>query len=91
MPNPWDGRDRRKQSTDHDTLIELVQILRSEVEKIDMISSNLKEHEIKDESNFEKIKDDIAGIKRILWIATGMIIALDGLPRIVEVIHTLSK
>lgn len=43
---PWDGRERRKGSRDHDSLIEVIQILRLHVD-------NFEKHIEKDERQFQ--------------------------------------
>lgn len=90
MQKDWDGKsDRRVNHTDHDTLIELVQINRNLSENARIVADNLKEHEIKDQDNFETIRRDILGLQKIVWTATGIIIALDALPKIGEVLHII--
>lgn len=84
----WDGKhERRINHTDHDTLIQLVQIMKGQTENANMIASNLKIHEAKDEENFKEIKKDILGLQRIVWTATGIIVALDAMPKIAEIFH----
>lgn len=86
----WDGNtERRVNHTDHDTLIELVQIIRNQTEYTKDIADNFKTHENKDEHNFQAIRNDILGLQRIVWTATGIIIALDALPKIGEILHLL--
>ena len=90
MTDKWDGqKERRINHTDHDTLIELVQIIKNQSANDLIIAENLKAHEQKDENNFVMIRKDILGLQKIDWTATGIIIALDALPKIGEVLHLL--
>lgn len=57
----WDGKDRRLQ--DHDTLIEVVQILKLHV-------ANFDKHVEKDDKNFLQLN-------RALWIAVGAVLVIE--------------
>lgn len=63
----WDGIKRRdddlKKAEDHDTLIEVVQILKSHV-------ANFDKHVEKDDTNFKDIKDQVG--KHAMWIYIGL-------------------
>lgn len=87
--NKWDGNERRNTPTDHDTLIEMVQIMRNQTETAKVIASNLKDHEMKDQTNFDGIRKDILGLQKIVWTATGIIIALDAIPKVADIIHII--
>lgn len=56
---PWDGQERRMASRDHDTLVKLVQILTAHVKNFEYHQTAFKDHQIKDETNFEKINKSI--------------------------------
>lgn len=78
MPNTqslWDGRERRKTSQDHDTLIEVVQILKSHV-------SNFDRHTDKDDRQFENIN-------RNMYIGLGILIAINGIPTAIAIFKAL--
>lgn len=75
--------------TDHDTLITLVQLVKNQNENTKIISDNLVAHETKDQTNFDKIREDILGLQRVVWIATGIIISLDAIPKVGEILHLL--
>lgn len=86
----WDKiTERRINHTDHDTLIELVTIIRVQTENAKNIAENLKLHEIKDEDNFQLIRKEILVLQKVIWIATGIIIGLDAIPRIYNILHIL--
>ena len=74
---------------DHDTLVEVVQILKNQDELSKIIATNLKDHEMKDQENFNGIRRDILGLQKIVWTATGIIIALDALPKVAEIFHII--
>jgi hypothetical protein len=74
---------------DHDTLIELVRMMKYQIETDKEIARNLKEHQSNDDNNFNNIRKDILGLQKIVWTATGIIIALDALPKLIEVVKTL--
>lgn len=66
MPNTkWDGiTERRLKSQDHDTLIELVQILKSHVENFD-------EHIIQDREDFKDINKKVSFSTNMIYLAMG--------------------
>lgn len=86
MPT-WNGEERRGNNRDHDTLTELVIIVKSHVEAAKIVADNLKIHEKNDQANFDTIRKDILGLQKIVWTATGIIIALDALPKVAEILH----
>ena len=66
----WDGEERRKMNTDHDTLTEIVQILKSHVENFD-------KHVIDDKVNFGKIDNKIDNHAKYIYIGMGIIGVLE--------------
>lgn len=67
----WTGVERREQSQkDHDTLTTMVQILNSHV-------NNFDAHTAKDEKNFENVNTNLYKLNRAMWIAMGVISALE--------------
>lgn len=87
----YTGEERRRSTKDHDTLIQLVQILTNHVDNFNTHSNAFRAHEMQDQANFDKLRTSITKIERIIWVATGIIIALDALPKIIEVVHVLNK
>ncbi len=91
MPNQWNGPERRKDDRDHDTLITIVQILDNHVKNSTAHEAAFRAHEIQDQTNFEKLKISVQKIERIIWIATGIILAVQALPTAIQVSHILNK
>lgn len=87
---PWDGRDRRK-VTDHDTIIELVQIIKNHVENFESHRESYKDHIKDDSSKFEELRIALEGIKRVIWIGLGVFMTLQGIPKIIDTIQLLHK
>lgn len=84
MISKWEGADRRKHADDHDTLISLVQILNSHV-------TNFNDHILSDKKSFDKLENTVLKIERCIWIATGVIVAIHGLPSIANAVKILSS
>lgn len=59
MQKDWDGTERRYSNRDHDTLVELVQILTSHVKNFEDHREAFKTHLTKDDASFEKINRNI--------------------------------
>lgn len=55
----WDGVERRFSNRDHDTLVELVQILTAHVKNFEDHREAFKIHLLKDDTNFEKINKNM--------------------------------
>lgn len=58
----WDGTERRMKAQDHDTLIEVVQILKSHVENFD-------KHQVEDKKQFDILN-------RNMYLGIGILIAV---------------
>ncbi len=91
MEKEWNGNERRQVTRDHDTLTELVVILDSHVKNFNTHTDAFKQHEIKDQSNFDSLRKDVLGIQRVIWVATGIIIAVEALPTVLKLMHILNK
>lgn len=76
---------------DHDTLIELVQIIANHVKNFEVHSNAFTKHEIRDQANFDELRRDILSLKKGLYIGTGMILAVEALPKLIELIHVVTK
>lgn len=63
----WDGEDRRKGlNSDHDNLIEVIQILKSHVANFDHHRQDFRNHIHEDETNFKRID-------KTIYMATGVL------------------
>jgi hypothetical protein len=91
MNEQYTGRERRQPSKDHDTLIEMVQILKNHVANFDSLNASFKNHEIRDENNFDSLRKDNFKIQRVIWLASGAVMAVEALPQILKVFHILTK
>ena len=91
MSNSWNGQERRGESKDHDTLIEVVQILKNHVSNFDNLSDNFKAHEQRDEHNFSALRKDNLNLQRGFWMAAGVLMALEALPIVLKLMHILNK
>ena len=89
--NEYQGEERRKTSRDHDTLIEMVQILKNHVANFDTLNESFKTHQIKDETNFDQLRKDGLATQRIIWMATGVIMAVQAIPAVMKVLHIINK
>ena len=72
----WNGEERRKNNRDHDTLIEVVQILKSHVNNFDKHLERFNEHVDDDNTNFENITNKIWQHTRLIYIGIGILAAL---------------
>lgn len=72
----WDGIERRDKAQDHDTLIQVVEILQIHVKNFD-------KHINQDEENFK-------ALNRTMYIGIGLVMAIQGLPILSSVIKILS-
>lgn len=60
MDKTWDGvTERRRTAQDHDTLIEVVQILKNHVKNCDEDRRIVSQHMIDDNKSFERINRNI--------------------------------
>ncbi len=91
MPQPWNGSERRKENTDHDTLIQIVQIMDNHVKNFQTHAEAFRAHEVQDQTNFDKLRTQIAKIERIIYIATGVLLAVQALPTVFKIIHIFDK
>lgn len=77
MDNSWDGTtERRQKAQDHDTLVQMVEILKNHVNNFDMHREDYKEHKQEDKINFKRID-------KTIYTATGVLIAVVFIARIV--------
>jgi hypothetical protein len=91
MQPEWNGNERRQPTKDHDTLIQVVTILDNHVKNFNMHTDAFKAHEIRDQANFDSLRKDVLGIQRVIWIATGIILAVQFLPTALKLMHILNK
>lgn len=91
MKEDWNGSERRAPSKDHDTLIQVVTILDNHVKNFNTHTDAFKAHEIKDQANFDSLRKDVLGIQRVIWTATGIILAVEALPTVLKLMHILNK
>lgn len=66
----WDGSERRESTKDHDTLIQMVQILQNHVNNFDKHRTDFSDHIKKDDKNFEFLN-------RVAWCGFGGLGALE--------------
>lgn len=85
------GEENRNNNKDHDTLIQLVQIMDNHVKNFNTHADTFKAHEIKDQSNFDSLRTDVLGIQKVVWTASGIIIAVQALPTVLKFMHILNK
>lgn len=91
MNDEWKGNERRSPAKDHDTLIQVVTILDNHVKNFNTHTEAFKSHEIRDQVNFDSLRKDVLGIQRVVWMATGIIIAVEALPTVLKLMHILNK
>lgn len=91
MPTKWDGEERRASTRDHDTLIQIVQIMDNHVKNFDTHVNAFRSHEIQDQVNFDKLRKEVLAVQRIIWMATGIILAVEALPTVLKLMHILNK
>lgn len=91
MEKEWLGNERRQPSKDHDTLIQVVTILDNHVKNFNSHTEAFRAHEIKDQSNFDALRKDVLGIQKVVWTASGIIIAVEALPTVLKLMHILNK
>lgn len=53
MNSLWDGQERRKNLSDHDTMIELVQIMKNHIDNFNEHRKDFDEHKIEDNKSFK--------------------------------------
>lgn len=81
----WDGNaERRKNSDDHDTLIALVEVIKNHVD-------NYEEHKTDNEKQFEQLIKQVAFQNKCLYTGMGFLMALEALPKIIEVMTHILK
>lgn len=69
MQGKWNGEERRLAKGDHDTLVELVQIIKNHVDNFDV-------HVTTDDTNFKEMKSDIKFNSKWIYIGMGAISVL---------------
>ena len=72
----WNGHERRKSTRDHDTLIEMVQILKNHVGNFDIHRKDYLTHIGDDKKNFEFLN-------RVAWCGFGGLGVLEIILRII--------
>lgn len=92
MPDkPWDNQERRVETKDHDTLIQMVQILQNHVDNFKNHVSVFDVHVDKDEKSFDNLRKDNQITQRMVWMAAGAVMAVQALPVILRTFHILNK
>ena len=66
----WDGIERRNKATDHDTLIQVVQILTNHVE-------NFNQHVTDDKAAFDEIGKRLWNHAKFIYIGIGIVAVLE--------------
>lgn len=69
MPSGWNGEDRRKNGTDHDTLVTIVQLMKNHID-------NFNKHVRDDESSFKTLKDQVNRQSVFIYTGLGIVITL---------------
>lgn len=72
----WDGIERRQKVQDHDTLVEVVQILKNHVDNFNMHRNEFVKHREEDGVNFKRID-------KTIYLATGVVTAVIFVVRII--------
>lgn len=75
MQEKWNGEERRLSARDHDTLIQMVQILQNHVENFDKHRDDFTEHSKDDKKNFDFLN-------RTVWGGLGGLAVLEIILRI---------
>lgn len=92
MPNSkWDGAERRKVSDDHDTIIEVLGLIKNGRENFEEHMKSFNDHKVDDQSNFNLLRRELLGIQKVIWIATGVIISVQAIPMMTKILHILDK
>lgn len=74
MPNAnWDGRERRRATSDHDALIRIITLLENH-------TKSFEDHIMADNLYFKEIKNEIKAINRFMWTVIGGMVLLNALP-----------
>lgn len=83
------GPERRIHSDDHDTIVTMIQLLNNHV-------NNFNDHKREDESSFKTImvkleKQDgvLDVIKRYIYIGLGILIAINGVPTVINFVKSI--
>ena len=69
---------------DHDTLIEVVQILKNHV-------ANFDSHTVADSVAFAEIKKANSDTQKVIWSAAACVVTIGALPQVTNIIHLLFK
>ncbi len=84
------GPERRIHSDDHDTIVTMIQLLNNHV-------NNFNDHKREDESSFKTImvkleKQDgvLDVIKRYIYIGLGILIAINGVPTVINFVKSIN-
>jgi hypothetical protein len=73
MPGAWNGEERRKGNRDHDTLIEVVQILQNHVENDTKNWARFDVHTAEDKQNFTTVTNKVDKHAMYIYMAIGAI------------------
>lgn len=82
MPT-WDGKERRMPTQDHDTLIEVVQILKNHV-------ANFDKHIEADKIAFQDIGDKLWKHAMYIYIGIGILAAINAAPALATTIKIIT-
>lgn len=66
----WDGTTERRKVSDHDTVVELCQIMKSHIDNFESHRNEFSKHKDEDDLNFKSARDQIG--KHAMWIYIGM-------------------
>lgn len=75
MVIPWNGRERRK-TIDHDTIVELTQIMRNHISNFDIHREDFNKHTEDDKVAYKEIKDLLGKHAIFIYIGIGIITTL---------------
>lgn len=71
MRESWDGIERRKKAQDHDTLIQVVQILKNHVENFDKHAAQFEQHVKDDNESFQLLMRKVDLVFRYVYMGLG--------------------
>jgi hypothetical protein len=80
-----------QESKDHDTLIQVVTLLDAQARNSSAYTEALNRHELRDQASFDALRKDVLAIQKVVWLATGILLAVQILPTILKVTHILNK
>ncbi len=86
---PYQGPERRIHSDDHDTIVTMIQLLNNHV-------NNFNDHKTDDIKNFSAIMTKLERqdgvlevIKRYIYIGLGILIAINGVPTVINFVKSI--